>query len=39
MVSMFHNTETDTVVVAQEELLHWGLAWKDGPLMSVSTIL
>ena len=39
MLSIINNLETDTVLVAQGELLHWGLELKDGPSMSVSTIL
>ena len=31
--------DTDTVIVAQEGLLHWDLESKDGQLTSVSTIL
>ena len=39
MVSMVHNSEADTLVVAQEELLHWVLALKDGLSMSVLNTL
>ena len=39
MLSIINSPETDTVLVAQGGLLHWGLELKDGPLMSVSAIL